>query len=128
MPKKRKDPESWKDIPTSNKHGNCFDVAAKLVIDNDYSKEFNDPLLVHGEVAGQGPLEGIRFGHAWVEDGNVVIDKSNGKDLKIPKLLYYALGNIEDKKGKIYRYNLEETRKMLLKHAHYGPWDLKTKY
>ena len=39
---------------------------------------------------------------------------------------YYALGDIRDKPGKLYRYTGAEVRRWLLKTGHYGPWELET--
>jgi hypothetical protein len=83
-------------------------------------------VLVHGEVAGQGPLEGITYGHAWVLDGGTVIDRSNGRNLRIPKVVYYALGGI-DHIGNLHEYTWDEARALILKFEHWGPWDLKTR-
>ena len=80
---------------------------------------------MHGEVRGQGPLDGVQYGHAWVEDGNTVIDVSNGRDIKMPKALYYAIGGI-DQIGNMKRYTAEEFRKKVMKTENWGPWDLKT--
>lgn len=81
--------------------------------------------LVHGEVTGQGPLEGVNYGHAWVEDGNTVIDVSNGKELRVPKALYYAIGGIE-RNDNLHTYSPEEFRRKVSRHEHWGPWDLRT--
>jgi hypothetical protein len=105
-------------IPEENKNGDCYCVAANYVVDNAILRGQQNLTLVHGEVIGQGAIAGIQYGHAWVEDGDTVIDISSGRDIRIPKFLYYAVGNIE----KTIRYTPEETRKMLLKYEHYGPW------
>jgi hypothetical protein len=81
--------------------------------------------LVHGEVAGQGRLEGTNFGHAWIEDGNTVIDVSNGRTVKMPKAAYYAMGNI-DQINNVVRYKPEVFRKKVMQYKHWGPWDLRT--
>jgi len=107
-------------IPSKNKGGDCFESAAKYVIDNAIFKK-NKLVLVHGQVAGQGPLEGIRFGHAWVEKGSTV---ANGKHIELSKSFYYALGKV----GKTFRYTPKEVREMLLKHETYGPWEPNTEF
>lgn len=109
-------------VPSKNKGGDCFESAANYVIDNSIFKKNEKLILVHGEVAGQGELEGIRFGHAWVEKGSTVIEVANGKHLELPKVLYYALGQV----SKTYKYTPERLREMLLKHETYGPWELRT--
>lgn len=108
-------------IPKANKNGDCYDSAGKYVIEN------NDPslVLVHGMVDGQGPLKGIRFDHAWVEKGDEVIDVSNGKNLKLPKDLYYAIGNI--KENQLIRYSREKAIENMTGIGNYGPWEAETK-
>jgi len=104
--------------------GNCYEAAGKYIMGSrgrDHGLR-----LVHGEVAGQGPLEGKTFGHAWDEDGNKVIDTSNGRHIVMPKAVYYALGQIAEIHNlKVYTW--KQAQKNILKHGHWGPWDLKTR-
>lgn len=102
--------------------GDCYEANGKLFM-NKAILGGESMKLVHGEVTGQGPLEGVQYGHCWIEDGGTVIDVSNGRDLKIPKAIYYMLGDIGDN---VYKYNDKEFRKKVLKSGHWGPWDLKT--
>ena len=116
--------------------GNCYEAAGKYMMDQCLTNNRCGLILVHGEVGGQGPLAGVRYGHAWVEDGDNVIDKSNGRDIKMPKFFYYAVGQIQhevfDDKGyhpakeNVHRYTWEEARDKITTHGHWGPWDLKT--
>lgn len=107
--------------------GDCYEAAAKYIMDKVLAFWVENPQhqlrLVHGEVRGQGPLEGQRLGHAWVEDGDTVIDVSNGRDLRMPKELYYAIGNIDDI-GNTHVYTPEEARRKILQSKTWGPWDL----
>ena len=107
--------------------GDCYEAAAHYMLDNAYGKGLHNLRLVHGEVAGQGPLEGMTYGHAWVEDGDTVIDRSNGRNIVMPKADYYALGQI-DKLNNSHVYTFEEARAKMLEHGVYGPWDLKGKH
>ena len=102
-------------IPEENKHGDCFVVALHKFLSNPQRYK-----LVHGVVTGQGAIEGIQYTHAWVEDGDTVIDMTLPKDLqKLPKMLYYALGHI-----KLTReYDANEVYKMMEKYGTYGYWD-----
>lgn len=100
-------------IPEKNKHGNCYTSAVNYVMKHP------DTILVHGIVTGQGAIEGIEYGHAWVEDGDTVIDTASGKEL--PKFLYYALGNIHYTK----RYSYNDMLEKMLETETYGPWDKK---
>lgn len=118
MPPRRKSPPLAK--------GDCYEAAGRFMMDSCNSTDGCTYLLVHGEVAGQGSLDGLTFGHAWVLDGDMVLDKSNGRDLKIPKVLYYALGGVEHI-GNLHTYTWEEARERILRYKHWGPWDLKTR-
>ena len=103
--------------------GNCYQANGKYMMDEWFRNR--KLILCHGEVMGQGALEGTPFGHAWVLDGNTVIDVSNGRNIRMPKLVYYALGRINDKKN-VHQYTWPQMREKVLKHGHWGPWDLKT--
>lgn len=107
-------------IPKENMGGDCYRAAGRYILD----KGIVNPnlTLVHGFVTGQGSISGVRYDHAWIEDGDMVIDKSNGRDLNIPKALYYALGNISPSES--IKYNPSEARKKILDNKHWGPWDL----
>jgi hypothetical protein len=77
-------------------------------------------MLVHGEVTGQGPIAGIRYGHAWAEIGDAVIDPINGRIVCARKHAYYAIGKIT---GSVARYSPTDARRMMLDTLHYGPWE-----
>ena len=97
--------------------GDCYKAAVNVLMQNT-----NDGVLVHGMVDGQGKLTGIRFGHAWVELDNKVLDYSNGKKLTLPKKAYYSMGNVEPKECKYYKY--KEAATFMLDTGHYGPWEM----
>jgi hypothetical protein len=111
---------------TPSARGDCYEAAGQFLFEQCLPNPDCGLVLVHGEVAGQGPLEGVTFGHAWVLDGETVIDKSNGRNLRLPKVLYYALGGIE-RIGNLYAYTWQEAKEKMLQFKHYGPWDLKTR-
>jgi hypothetical protein len=100
--------------------GDCYQAAGEYMMMHYLSGNKNSKLvLVHAEVTGQGPISGIRHGHAYILNGNMVIDKSNKRDIEMPKEIYYAIGNI----GKnINHYSFEEFRDNVLKHGTWGPW------
>jgi hypothetical protein len=120
--------------------GDCYEAAANYVLNNSgVAPLLLSPgvtpnpglILVHGEVTGQGVIEGVKYGHAWVEDGDMVIDVSNGRNLRLPKDAYYALGRVNHDgvstfKPNLHRYTAAEVRRNLVKHGVWGPWDLKT--
>lgn len=121
--------------PNIQAKGNCYQAAADLLMHSTLllgkkkMKYIGKPYLVHAEVSGKGPLEGIRFGHAWVEDDEFVYDFSNKIERVVPKELYYLLGQVETDDPKKYRrYNTEQAREKLLSTMHYGCWDIETQY
>lgn len=104
--------------------GDCYQVAGKYIMDHGWS---NPRLrLVHGEVSGQGPMEGMTYGHAWILDGDLVIDQSNGRNIRLPRQIYYSIGNIEWLNN-YYEYTVEQALEKMEESMHYGPWDLKTR-
>jgi len=97
--------------------GDCYQAAGKLI-----TKLPDGHKLVHGMVNGQGALEGKRYGHAWVESSDTVLDHANGRELEIPKDLYYAIGGIRKEDNKYY--DIDESLKWILKAKHWGPWEM----
>ena len=98
-------------------NGDCYAANGRWMIGKDGYQ------LVHGVAIL--PRDGKPFGHCWIEKGNQVLDFSNGKKVKLPKKLYYELGNIPVKPHKLYKYNWEEMGKLMVKNGHWGPWDSK---
>jgi hypothetical protein len=106
--------------------GDCFEANGRYFMQHMN----NNPSLrlVHGEVTGQGgAVEGVNFAHAWVEDleKEVVIDKSNGNTQVMPTFDYYILGAIGHNNN-VFKYDHDQFVKQVVKHKHWGPWDLKT--
>jgi hypothetical protein len=66
-----------------------------------------------------------KYGHAWVEVGNMVYDATHEPILKMPKAVYYALGNIDPKDNRYYKQ--DKAREVLLSCGHWGPWRSGTK-
>jgi hypothetical protein len=97
--------------------GDCYQAAGRLIMEY-----IGKGKLVHGMVNGQGSLEGIRFGHAWVEVGSKVLDHSNSKKKSIPKKLYYAMGRINPRECKYYKY--KDAAKFMVGKGHWGPWEM----
>lgn len=114
----------------ANSGGDCYQTAGNIALDlakGLNSHEFiGTPYVVHAEVAGQGAISGMRYGHAWVEDDVFVYDFSNGRSIIFPKQLYYQLGQVIQKKPKYYKYTFKEARAKMIVSGHYGSWDLKT--
>lgn len=112
-------------------NGDCYIVAGRMALENSTKAPNGEvflgtPKLVHGEVEGQNALNGVRYGHAWVEDDVYVYDFSNGKELMMLKEFYYYLGKIAQTKPKIYKYTFSEATEKMMETRNFGPWDLRT--
>jgi hypothetical protein len=99
--------------------GDCYQASGRLIMNFFGDKNHK---LVHGMVNGQGALKGKRYGHAWVESNNTVLDHSNGKKLEVPTNVYYALGRI--KRNQCKYYTPEQAAKFMVDKAHWGPWEM----
>ena len=98
----------------SEQLGDCYQKAYR------YFQKHPNFLLVHGLVHGQGKLNGVIYDHAWVEDGNTVIDMTLPKQLqKLNKKVYYALGKIKT----TFKYDQDQVVKKSLEYETYGPWE-----
>ena len=112
--------------------GDCFEVAAGLVIHDNENKY----VLVHGTVlsttrGGTAPI-GYRHAHAWVEYESTFeheswpqpivvatcVDKANGNDVELPAALYYKVGHVQVT-GRYARWKAIE---MMAQTGNYGPW------
>lgn len=98
--------------------GDCYSANGRAIIGADDSAR-----LVHG--VGILPRDGKPFGHCWVEKGGICYDKSNGKDIKMPKRRYYELLQAPVKGYKLYKYTSEQAGLKMVRTGHWGPWDLK---
>jgi hypothetical protein len=114
---KEEDPHA--DVPDEHKGGECYMCAGRHVWGNPETHT-----LVHGDVTGQGAIEGVRYSHAWTEfeDENkmpMVYDPS--ADVTLPAAFYYHLGQINQ--DEIRRYSHDEMNEKLLATSQWGPWD-----
>lgn len=107
---------SWKSISKQKKEkgGDCYEAAGIFLMDNQHLDK--SMRLAHGTVTSNQRLGD--FGHAWVEIGDIVIDKSNGLNVTMPKEKYYKLGGIKD----VVIYDFRQMADLALKTKHWGPW------
>ena len=123
-------------IPSRNKGGDCYEANCRYFLELCTSEKYVTEwkgykiidcpyVLVHAEVTGQGAIEGINYGHAFILKGNTVIDVSNGQRIEMPKAVYFALGNIE-RNNNIHYYNWDQIRDNIQEFEHWGPWHLET--
>jgi len=107
--------------------GDCYEAAGRYVQDATLTGDAGNLTLVHGVVSGQGPLEGRRIGHAWVEvstsheEISLVVDRSQGQNLVLMRGDYYRLGQIDPNECK--RYTPEEAIIEMVRSEHWGPWE-----
>jgi hypothetical protein len=75
---------------------------------------------VQAVVIGRGEIEGIPFGHSWLEAGDLVYDYSNGNSVMIKKERYYELGGARPDEPTLFkRYTLEEYRERVIETGAY---------
>ena len=100
------------------KKGDCYQANGRKILGKPDSSGW---VLCHGLVTGQGKIRGIQFGHCWCEEGDNVHDFSNDREVTVPKMLYYALGNIEPEN--VFKYTPEQVREKALESGTWGPWE-----
>lgn len=106
--------------------GDCFDTAVRVAAEmhamlRSYPRAQETLYVCHGLAIGQGPIAGQQIAHAWVEYGELAIDRSNGGDYTLPRRRYYEIGQIND--ADVVRYTYRDALVLMVKHGHYGPWD-----
>jgi hypothetical protein len=124
----------YDNIPDKNKGGDCFTDSYNYMYMNGVIKGQRHLQLVHALIRPiMGSLEGVEFGHAWIEDGDKVIDTARENQV-IDRQTFYMLGGLINlptsrdsgtsiKEDKIKRYSVEDAEKLASEHQMYGPWD-----
>lgn len=97
--------------------GDCFEAAAAFVTRDEVLKYPDDYRLVHGNAATLRQDEAVN--HAWVEEGEVVHEVSNGRASVYAKEAYYARFGITT----VRRYTPEQALRLMIRNGHSGPWD-----
>ena len=112
-----------KKLPKENINGDCYDKAYRYFNDNPAK----DSKIVRGMVDGQGPLKGIRYDHAWIEQGDWVIDPSNKRKnpIRLPRIVYYAIGNIKEEQ--LLRFGEKEVLENVKRTGRTSDWKLTNK-
>lgn len=101
--------------------GDCFDAAYKWIVRYGNSSS----RLVHAEVAGQGELDGVTFGHAYVIHDGFAYDNTNGRNLCLPVGLYESVGRIREI-GNVKEYTMKQAMKLANVSGHSGPWEFES--
>jgi len=126
--------DKYDHIPESNKGGDCFTDAFEYIFQEGVLKGKNNLVIVHAIIRPlMGELAGVEFGHAWVEDGDTIIDTSRNNE-QIEKQNYYLFAGLLEmptmesqqfkiKTNKIKTYSVEDAKRLAVEHGYYGPWD-----
>lgn len=87
--------------------GDCFRNAYRYIGEHGGD-------VVHGKITN---AEGKEIDHAWVENGEQVIDPTAGT--QTTKEEYYRIANAKP----VARYTLRDLTRLLMKTRHYGPFE-----
>jgi len=99
--------------------GDCYESAGRHIMDLWVFGRSTTAQLCHAEICPVcGLLEGVTYGHAWVEIDGIVHDRSMGRDIQMDPIAYYAIGGISE----VTRYAPEEACEYMRDSRHYGPW------
>jgi hypothetical protein len=102
----------------------CYENAVEYMYRRKQLNDMMDLTLVQGIVTGTGgEVEGVQYGHAWVEEGDICIDVAADVDspVYVRKDTYYEVGKIDP--DMCNRYDHYEMAVAMLEWEHYGPWD-----
>jgi hypothetical protein len=128
------DTPEWDDVRAEiadQGQGNCYQAANTLLLAAE-ELGLRNPVVVQATVMGQGELEGVRFGHSWLEadaqsmtdpQGNEVTfrnayDFASGNAHVMPDALYRHIGQVEN----VHEYDADEAMAKMLETRNYGPW------
>ena len=105
--------------------GNCFYNCGMQMTDQMIfgHGDYQEYTLCHGVATGTGPIEGVRYGHAWLEFKGLAFDFTNDQHKPtaiVPADQYRRVGRITD----IHEYNAAQVREMICTHGTWGPWEL----
>lgn len=91
--------------------GLCYELSGRYVSGHP------DAVLVHGRLTNPFAAGHPELDHAWVEEGNEILDPV--MDKRWPKEAYEGLFKV-----KVYKkYTFREVIQIINKHEHWGPWD-----
>lgn len=97
--------------------GDCFTAAGRFISRPAVVQYPNDYRLVHGRLAGL--RQDVAFNHAWVEEGEMVHDVSNGGHVVATARGYYAAQQVQA----VRKYTPAEALREMVASGHWGPWD-----
>lgn len=119
--------------------GKCFENSGRWMLNNTVP----GARLVHGYVTGQGPIEGVRYAHSWIEVPGQPIEDSQGvlsredtdyfsreaidvttderyqNPVRLSAALYRAIAQADVQA----EYTREQALDLMTEHSHWGPWE-----
>ena len=109
--------------------GDCYESAVKSFMENKWTEcglpsERKKWTLVHTMCQGGGPIEGVRFGHAFLfnRELGLVLDLANSRGGLVPSHRYFRLGDVDPDLYPFHEYTYPEMVAELVAHETYGPW------
>jgi hypothetical protein len=114
-----------KDAIERHRTGHCFYNCGMEITDNiifGKDEDYQDWILCHGVATGQGEIEGVRYGHAWLECKGLAFDMTESRDnpVVVAADRYREIGRITH----IKEYTTAQVRRMIHEHGTWGPWEL----
>jgi len=107
--------------------GDCYEAAVHTMMRLCDEGDKSHYRLVHAEIIGQGPIEGVRHGHAFVVDvvKDLAYDESNGRKVCWPLAVYAGISRMYEI-GNWHMYTMKQASHWMLETGVYGPWELET--
>ena len=116
--------------------GDCYEANGMIF------RDIKSPTarLVHADITPRlGKMAGGTYGHAWIEDGDKLVDHTTGSSIMdliggfddMPaefarnvssKSIFYGIADPKN----IKKYDTKAFSDMIRKHKHWGPWELPT--
>jgi hypothetical protein len=114
-------------------HGDCYEANGMIF------RDIKSPTarLVHADITPRlGKMAGRTYGHAWIEDGDKLVDHTTGSSIMdliggfddMPeenvssKSIFYGIADPKN----IKKYDTKAFADMIRKHKHWGPWSDRT--
>jgi hypothetical protein len=125
--------DNWQLLEVDD-YGDCYEANGMIF------RDIKSPTarLVHADITPRlGKMAGRTYGHAWIEDGDKLVDHTTGSSIMdlikgfddVPeefagkvssKSIFYGIADPKN----IKKYDTKAFSDMIRKHKHWGPWEL----
>ena len=125
--------DNWQLLEVDD-YGDCYEANGMIF------RDIKSPTarLVHADITPRlGKMAGRTYGHAWIEDGDKLVDYTTGSSIMdlikgfddVPeefagkvssKSIFYGIADPKN----IKKYDTKAFSDMIRKHKHWGPWEL----